>query len=192
MESSNKSILRAHARENVRSMPAPERVACSLSLCDILRRQSVWQQAGAILGYGPLADEPDISTLLEEAWRAQKTVALPRFDSLAQSYVACLVRHAGALVPGRFGVREPDADCPVISLNQLDLILVPGVAFDLTGHRLGRGKGFYDRLLAGVYGHKCGVAFDAQIVATVPAESHDVLVNSILTPTRWHPCPPVV
>ena len=96
------------------------------------------------------------------------------------------------MVSGRFGVREPGADCPLISLNQLDLILVPGVTFDLTGHRLGRGKGFYDRLLAGFCGHKCGVAFEAQIVAAVPAEPHDVLVNSILTPTRWHLCRPVV
>lgn len=192
MESSDKSVLRARLRETVRSIPAPERAAGSQNLCAMLRRQPVWQEAAAVLGYAPLSDEPDIAALLEDAWRAQKTVALPRFDSLCQSYVACLVRHAGELVPGRFGVREPGADCPLISLNQLDLILVPGVAFDLTGHRLGRGKGFYDRLLAGVRGHKCGVAFAAQIVAEVPAESHDVRLNSILTPTRWHPCPPVV
>jgi 5-formyltetrahydrofolate cyclo-ligase len=192
MESLNKSVLRARLREILRSIPAEERAAGSQSLCDVLRQQSEWQEARAVLGYVPLADEPDILALLEEAWRAQQTVALPRFDVLSQGYVACLVREAGELVPGRFGVREPGAHCPAISLNQLDLILVPGVAFDLSGHRLGRGKGFYDRLLAGVHGHKCGVAFTEQIVPAVPAESHDVLVNSILTPTRWHRCPPVV
>jgi 5-formyltetrahydrofolate cyclo-ligase len=63
--------------------------------------------------------------------------------------------------------------------------LVPGVAFDLHGRRLGRGKGFYDRLLADVRGKTCGVAFDEQIVREVPVEPHDSDVNCILTPTRW-------
>jgi 5-formyltetrahydrofolate cyclo-ligase len=70
-------------------------------------------------------------------------------------------------------------------LNRLDLVLVPGVAFDARGGRLGRGKGFYDRLLSAVNGTKCGVAFDEQIVDAVPVGPLDVLVNCILTPTRW-------
>ena len=66
-----------------------------------------------------------------------------------------------------------------------DLILVPGVAFDLHGRRLGRGKGFYDQLLAAVRGTTCGVAFEQQMVREVPVEPHDIHLNSILTPTRW-------
>ena len=65
------------------------------------------------------------------------------------------------------------------------MILVPGVAFDLHGRRLGRGKGFYDQLLAGVRGTTCGVAFDVQVVRELPQEPHDARVNCILTPTRW-------
>src|SRR5204863_2517253 len=86
---------------------------------------------------------------------------------------------------GRFGIREPAEHCPPISLNRLDFILVPGVAFDLTGRRLGRGKGFYDQLLAAVSGTTCGVAFDEQIVREIPVAPHDIRVNCILTPTRW-------
>jgi 5-formyltetrahydrofolate cyclo-ligase len=67
----------------------------------------------------------------------------------------------------------------------LDLVLAPGVAFDLQGHRLGRGKGFYDRLLADVRGVKCGVAFDEQIVDAVPVGPLDVGVDCLVTPTRW-------
>ncbi|HLP77584.1 MAG TPA: 5-formyltetrahydrofolate cyclo-ligase, partial [Candidatus Paceibacterota bacterium] len=78
--------------------------------------------------------------------------------------------------------------CAPVSLNQLDLVLVPGVAFDACGRRLGRGKGFYDRLLADTRGIKCGVAFDEQIVTGIPVEPHDVLVDCILTPTRWIDC----
>jgi 5-formyltetrahydrofolate cyclo-ligase len=64
------------------------------------------------------------------------------------------------------------------------LILVPGVAFDLRGGRLGRGRSYYDRLLTEIQGIKCGVAFDEQIVETVPAGSLDVRMDFVLTPTR--------
>jgi 5-formyltetrahydrofolate cyclo-ligase len=68
---------------------------------------------------------------------------------------------------------------------RLDLVLVPGIGFDVSGRRLGRGQGFYDRLLAGIAGTKCGVAFDQQVVGQIPAEKHDASMNFILTPTRW-------
>jgi 5-formyltetrahydrofolate cyclo-ligase len=65
------------------------------------------------------------------------------------------------------------------------LILVPGVAFDLHGGRLGRGKGYYDRLLKELRGTTCGVAFDQQVVEAIPVEPHDVRLDHVLTPTRW-------
>ncbi len=86
---------------------------------------------------------------------------------------------------GRFGIREPVDRCTHLGLNRLDLILVPGVAFDLNGRRVGRGKGYYDRLLRLASGRKCGVGFDEQLVSEVPVEAHDILLNCILTPTRW-------
>jgi 5-formyltetrahydrofolate cyclo-ligase len=126
--------------------------------------------------------------LFQVAWRAAKTLVLPQSNPATGSYAAAVVRDRESLRVGRFGVLEPAAGCPVLPLNQLDLVLVPGVAFDLSGGRLGRGMGFYDRLLAEVRGHKCGVAYDLQIVPSVPVERHDVRVDSILTPTRWHRC----
>ena len=89
------------------------------------------------------------------------------------------------LATGKFGIREPRSHCGEILLNHLDLALVPGVGFDLKGRRLGRGRGFYDRLLAQISGTKCGVGFDEQIVEAIPTEPHDVHLNYILTPTRW-------
>ena len=188
MESSSKDLLRQRIRATLRGLPATERHALSLQLCDQLRPRAVWQSARAILFFAPLPDEPDITPLFDEVWAAGRTLALPRFDSTSDSYLPCRVAHRAELAPGRFGVLEPRPACPLIPLNQLDFIFVPGVAFDLEGRRLGRGKGFYDRLLAGVRGHKCGVALDAQIVTEVPEEPHDVRVDSILTPTRWHCC----
>jgi 5-formyltetrahydrofolate cyclo-ligase len=100
--------------------------------------------------------------------------------------MACRVQNLGTdLGPGQFGIREPLATCQEVELNRLDFVLVPGVAFDLHGRRLGRGKGFYDQLLPAVRGQTCGVAFDEQIVCEVPVEPRDVHLNCILTPTRW-------
>jgi 5-formyltetrahydrofolate cyclo-ligase len=89
------------------------------------------------------------------------------------------------IVTGQFGIREPDAKCVELPLNRLDLALVPGIAFDLQGRRLGRGRGFYDRLLADVGGVKCGIAFDEQMAGEIPAGPRDIRLNFILTPTRF-------
>ena len=81
-------------------------------------------------------------------------------------------------------MREPAATCEEIPLNKFDLMLVPGVAFDLSGNRLGRGQGFYDRILAEASGIKCGVAHDFQLLEKIPAEPHDAKVDFIFTPSR--------
>jgi len=155
-------------------------------MCSLLQQQTSWKSAGPVLFFAPLPAEPDIWPLFEEALRSGKTVALPRFSSQTQSYAAGVVQNPQTdLQSGQFGIREPGLSCPEIPLNRLDLVLVPGVAFDARGGRLGRGKGFYDRLLAAVNGTKCGVAFDEQIVDAIPVGPMDVRVNCILTPTRW-------
>jgi 5-formyltetrahydrofolate cyclo-ligase len=188
MEASGKSELRSRIRGMVRGVSTDERKRLSQALCEVMRTQMVWQTAERVLFYSPLADEADLTLLLDEAL-PKKSVALPRFDSTTGCYCAAQIMERSQLTAGKFGALEPGAGCPSIPLNQLDLVFVPGVAYDFTGRRLGRGKGFYDRLLAEVRGHKCGVAFDAQIVAAVPEEPHDIRVDSILTPTRWHLCP---
>ena len=188
METSDKYNLRARVRELIRAVTPEQRATLSRSLCDNALPQPLWQNSRAVLFFAPLPDEPDLTPLLDAAWRDGKTVALPRYDSITGQYSAAVVRSAAELSPGRFGVLEPASNCPSHSLNQLDLVFVPGVAFALNGARLGRGKGFYDRLLSEVRGHKCGVAYEVQVIVAVPEEPHDVRVDSILTPAGWRPC----
>jgi len=136
--------------------------------------------------YAPLADELDVEPLWRDALTTGKTLALPRFYPETGSYLACRVLNpAEDLKPGQFGIPEPGVNCPPVALKRLDFILAPGVGFTLDGRRLGRGKGFYDRLLSSVRGSKCGIAFDEQIVDDIPAELHDIRLDYILTPTRW-------
>ena len=188
MEPSDKFAWRRQIREWLRAIPAEERATAARQLQERLQAHPLWSQTDRVLCFAPLPDEPDISLIIGEALRANKIVALPRYDSAAGHYAAARIDTLAQCLRGQFGALEPGPGCPLVPLNQLDLVLVPGVAFDLAGRRLGRGKGFYDRLLAEVRGHKCGVAFDEQIVAELPEEPHDVRVDSIVTPTRWRLC----
>ena len=186
-----KAALRETVRARLQAIAPEQRAADSVRLCARLQSAELWSAAQAILFFAPLPDEPDVWPLLEFALRENRLVALPAYDAARQEYLARRVRDLAADVrPGRYGVPEPGTDCPVVPLNQLDLVLVPGVAFDLNGGRLGRGKGFYDRLLSSVRGATCGVAYDEQLVASVPVEPHDIRLNHILTPTRWHTARP--
>ena len=180
-----KAELRRKIRAALQNISPAARAAAFARLCARLKEQSFWKNAASILFFAPLPDEADVWPLLEETVAAGKIAALPRFDPADQSYAACRVRDlSGEIVTGTFGIREPVPSCVEIPLNQIDLVLVPGVAFDLRGNRLGRGRGFYDRLLAETRGVKCGIAFDEQITGEVPTGERDLQMDFILTPTR--------
>jgi 5-formyltetrahydrofolate cyclo-ligase len=151
-----------------------------------LKRQSIWTNSQSILFFSALPGEPDLRSLWDEAIASGKRVAFPKYITANDSYAAVAVsdpKHDFA--PGQFGIPEPNSSCAEVPLNVLDLILVPGLGFSFAGARLGRGKGYYDRLLASVTGIRCGVAFDWQVVAELPAEAHDVFVDCLVTPTCW-------
>jgi len=184
-----KKLVREQFCRKLREKPPVERAADSVALCERLVRSSIWEGTHTVLFYAPLANEPDIWPAFEFIIRQGLTVALPRMDAGAGGYTACVIRNpAQDLVVGHFGIREPAPFCAEHPLNLLDLVLVPGVAFDLGGRRLGRGAGYYDRLLSKVRGTTCGIAFDEQISGELPVEPHDVFVDCILTPTRWLEC----
>ncbi|HZM05981.1 MAG TPA: 5-formyltetrahydrofolate cyclo-ligase [Candidatus Saccharimonadales bacterium] len=182
----HKRQLRQKLRAMLKTMCAAPNPADSLRACDLLRQQSVWKNARSVLFYTPLPGELDLTSLHFEAVTQGKIIALPRFIEARGEYDAFQIHNAAQdCIPGKFGIREPAAHCAPLPLMHLDLIMTPGVGFDLTGHRLGRGQGYYDRLLARAKGVKCGVAFDQQIMEHIPGETHDVPMNCILTPTRW-------
>ncbi len=182
---SSKTALRDRVRSAIKVIPVAARAAASLQICKRVKEQPFWREATSVLFFAPLLDEVDIWPLLGDALAAGKAVALPRFSAASHAYsAACVQNLQRDLQPGRFGIREPREHCPDSPLAKFALVLVPGVAFDTHGRRLGRGRGFYDRLLKGVCGTKCGVAFDEQIVDAVPAGLHDARVDRLLTPTR--------
>ncbi len=181
-----KEEFRQQLRARVKELSPTQRQELSEAARKQLSFQCAWGDARAILFYSPLPDEIDLSPLMGEALAAGCKVALPRFIPETGVYAAYEITHPTTqCIRGTFNILEPSHECPVFPLNRLDLVLVPGVGFDQSGHRLGRGRGFYDRLLISASGVKCGVAFDEQLVEKLPVESHDVRLNYILTPTRW-------
>jgi 5-formyltetrahydrofolate cyclo-ligase len=181
-----KRTLREQVRAEMRKIPSGRRATASAQARALLEAQTAWERAKSVMLFAPLPEELDVWPLLTAALAGGKRVALPRFVTPTQGYEAYEVLDpATDLETGRFGIREPGARCARFASERLDLILVPGVAFDLQGRRLGRGKGYYDQLLAALLGTKCGVAFDEQIVSEIPVEPHDAPLDCILTPTRW-------
>jgi 5-formyltetrahydrofolate cyclo-ligase len=182
-----KAVLRQKLRAEASRRSPAEVADGSRAICERIRQQDVWQKAGAVLFYAALTGEPDLALLIESGLKEGKTIALPRYDGGSARYQVCRINEPAAkLVGGQFGVMEPSPECPVAELNKLDLALVPGIGFSLNGCRLGRGKGYFDRMLSEVRGWKCGVAFDWQVTIEIPTEQHDIRLNSIVTPTRWH------
>lgn len=179
----SKAELRQKIRSALGKISLAVRMTESHDLCRRLEPQL--QSAHTILFFAPLSDELDVWPLLEKLLPTKKICALPAFDAAVQFYSARRVKNLETdIFTGKFGVSEPLDSCEEIPLNRFDLVLVPGVAFDLSGNRLGRGKGFYDRILATASGVKCGVAYDFQLVDEIPTESHDAKVNFIFTPNR--------
>ena len=165
---------------------AEERKEQSQRITDRLMTQEVWKRAQFVLAYAPMPSEPDISPLFQASLCAGKRLAFPRSLGLDAGYEAAEVKDCRVeLLPGKFGILEPIELCPVAPRNQLDLVLIPGLGFDQALGRLGRGRGYYDRLLMGLKGQFCGVAFDWQVTVALPLEPHDIPVDLLVTPSRW-------
>ena len=180
-----KALLRKRQRELSSSVSEAQLAEASLAVVVRLRQHETYRRSQRILFFAAIRGEPRLEELMVDALAAGKIVALPRFDSTNGCYAAALVQSPSGLERARFGILEPSPAAALLPLNQLDLALVPGVAFDVGGGRLGRGKGFYDRLLVSVTAVKCGVALDYQLEPNIPREPHDLIMDCIVTPSRW-------
>jgi 5-formyltetrahydrofolate cyclo-ligase len=178
-----KAELRREAVAALRALDPAARARASAALAAHLWTLPEVAGARHLLLFASTAQEPDTDPIAEEARRRGIAVLYPR--CLPERALALhAVATPAALRTGRYGIREPDRDaCPVTEVEGVDAALVPGVAFDRTGARLGRGAGYYDRLLAspGWRAFRCGVFFAGQEVARVPLDPWDVRLDAVVT-----------
>jgi 5-formyltetrahydrofolate cyclo-ligase len=185
-----KTAIRQRMLEKLRAFQPDLREEMSAGVRVILSTFQPLHKATTILAFAPLPSEPQIDHLLD-AWRAEgRRILLPR--TLERAGAMEMVELTGLmskLPSGPLGIRTPIG--PACEACSIDAILVPGVAFDHNGGRLGRGGGYYDRLLATQEATMTiGTAFECQLNPRLPQEEHDQEVRFIATEKRAFECPP--
>ncbi len=143
-----------------------------------IKRLADYKKARCILFYLPIHGEVDLTALFNKD-RSNKTFVLPRMKGKTLQLHA--IEKLTQTEKGKFNVLEPHKHLPPIKPEEIDLLLVPGVVFSHDGHRIGYGKGFYDRLLKKTVSIKIGIAYAFQIVKNIPGEPHDVPMDMIIT-----------
>jgi len=179
--SNEKDELRTLVRQRKAEMSSEERRQWSVEVCDKVMKTEKWLGASMVMLYWPLGDETDVRPLIGEALRQGKTVVLP--TCMGDELVLRIYEGEEKMSRGAFGIMEPQGR--VIGPKEygdIDLIVVPGVAFDNKGGRLGRGKGYYDRLLKQMTGcWKMGVCWRIQITDEVPTGPYDVRMDEVIS-----------
>ena len=181
-----KQELRKQMRAQLAALTAADVHAKSAAIWERLSVLPEFAGAARWLIYVSKGTEVDTHGLIQQLLALGRRVCVPKFDTSKQAYVASALHDFTAdLAMGRFGILEPrlEAMRPTAG-DQIDAALVPGLAFDKTGNRLGRGMGYFDSLLQEVRGTKIALAYDFQILSGVPAEAHDVRVDFIVTETQ--------
>ena len=174
-----KQELRRFIRAQKREHSALDLAAMSEEITNRVPRSADWQEAGTLLLYYPLADEVDVRPLIQEAFQSGKQVLLPVCKG--EELELHLYEGEDSLTRGAYGIMEPTG--PVFreeNYDKIQLAIVPGMAFDRVGHRLGRGKGYYDRFLPKLKSAKTvGICWAFQLLDEVPSEAHDIKVQEV-------------
>ena len=192
MPSDTKKELRLEALARRDALPAEDRARFSALMAHRLQTILAYTSAHTIMFYVSFGSEVDTRAMITGALAAGRRVAVPK-----------VVKREGALVPsllldpekdlvrGAYGILEPKTESlRPVRPSSLDLVIVPGVAFDPQGCRIGYGGGYYDRFLPSLdtAAVTLALAFEAQVLPTLPAEAHDRRMDYVLTETRLLDC----
>ncbi len=178
-----KRSIRSHFLAERKSRPSQ---ICADSSSEIQRRfmcSDLFRDARCLALYSAIHNEVSTDEIVEQVLGSEKTLVFPRVRGEDLEFV--LIESTADLVPGAFGVKEPKG-CNLVPVEKIDLVVVPGVAFDQRGHRLGYGRGYYDRALARCRRQcmKVGFAYDSQLVEELPAAHYDETLSVLITESQ--------
>ena len=187
--------MKTKIRENLlnmrKALPHSEVLKKSAQIKNRLFASSWYQEAGTILFYVSYDNEVNTHEMIQESLVKGKNVMVPKTDSKKKTLVISRLLCWDDLCPGTYTILESKDDCVrEVPITSIDLCIIPGVAFDHNGNRIGHGGGYYDRLLqAECHAHRIGLAFEFQVMKRIPIETHDIRVEKIITEERVIDCP---
>ena len=174
----NKTELRRMIREKKRAMTPAEIEEKSARLGELFRQSEAYRKASAIYGYLPYNQEVRTTPMLRQAQLDGKRVAVPKCYGSEMRFI--WLDDLTQVAPGYANIPEPIADEPIAD-DPTALVLMPGMAFDPQGHRIGYGGGFYDKFLAAEPGHPTlALCYDFQVFASLETEEFDIPVDCVL------------
>ena len=185
--SAEKSALRTKMRHVMEAMPQAEARSKAEALAERALAWAPMARANRVMVYLSMSGEAGTGALIERLLEAGVEVAGPRVDWDARTITPALIADPMSdVVEGNLGVPEPAPTAAGVPLETIDVVLVPALAYDLRGFRLGRGAGFYDRLLADKRrtGLSLGFGLEAQLAPRVPTEPHDARLDALATERR--------
>lgn len=175
----SKKEIREEIKRIKRSLTSRELKEKSVRIVNNIEVMDAFRSAKTVLMFYPLPDEPDLTPLIQ-GYIESKRIILPVVEGnnlILRQFSGISQMHVGA-----FGIKEPD-NKDFVDTNSIDLAIVPGVAFDKKGNRIGRGKGYYDKLLSDKHFRaimKIGCAFNFQVIDSVPTECHDIKIDGVV------------
>jgi 5-formyltetrahydrofolate cyclo-ligase len=177
-----KKSLRNVMRDALKQMKAEDVFESSLAAGKIVTEMPEFKKASIVMAYKAFGSECDpayiVRTALENGKQTAYPVCLP-----GNVLAACIPFDESCFIRSDYGIMEPDLKrTKRAAPEEIDLIIVPGLAFDRSCRRLGRGAGFYDRFLQGAPAYKVGFAHDNQIIENIPSELHDVIMDAVASP----------
>jgi 5-formyltetrahydrofolate cyclo-ligase len=178
-----KDKLRDESRRRIDRIPPREIYDRSAAVRDRLCQQPEYRRAEIVMIYLSMSKEVDTTRIALQCWSDLKRVLAPKTSWEQRRLLPIEINSLTSdVAPGVIGIREPTGGLP-IPVGDIDLVLVPGLAFDQAGNRLGRGRGLYERFLAhhDFHGIVCGLALEEQMMVEIPREEADVRVDLLVT-----------
>ena len=179
--------IRSKMRVQRASLAMDEQVRASRSVCERVKRAEIYRRAGVVMAYAAVRGELCIDELMLDALMCGKTLLLPRCAAGGRM-TAHRVSDISQLRPGMYGISEPPEEAETIEPQEIDLILVPGLAFGKSGERIGQGGGYYDRFLPASHAVLLGVCHDFALHDELVQHAHDVKMDAVVTPRGWIDC----
>lgn len=175
-----KNEIRKEMKQKRSEMDEREVTEKSQSAAKIFLESEIYKNASSVMLYMPLGNEISTLEIISDAFGRGKDVLVPVTDSNTFDITACKITENTEFEKGVFSLTEPKDRLPFYS-SEIDVVLVPGIAFDRTGGRIGFGKGCYDKFLKGIKAIKIGFCYDFQLVGNIEVDETDINMDFIIT-----------